>query len=82
MHVNEIFKELGIEKEAYEDLHITRKFSSFVAISEGKVIAMTDPWMKQCLLFDMLHQKPDANDSALIKERIKLVSLLRRFKRN
>jgi len=71
MHVNEIFKKLGINKEEYDDLHITRKFSSFVAISNGKVIAMTDPWMKQCLLFDMLHRKLDENDKDLIRNSIK-----------
>ena len=70
MHVNEIFRKLGINKEDYKDLHITRKFSAFAAISHGKVIAMTDPWMKQCLLFDMLYRKLDEKDIAVIKDRI------------
>jgi putative methanogenesis marker protein 8 len=71
MHVYEIFQKLRINKEDYKDLHITRKFSSFVAISNGKVIAMTDPWMKHCLLFDKLNLQMNEEDIIMIKNRIK-----------
>ncbi|MGA1840145.1 MAG: methanogenesis marker 8 protein [bacterium] len=71
MKIEEIFQELKINKEKFEDLHITRKFSSLMAISNGKVIAMTDPWMKNCLLFDKLNLKINDVDKNLIKDSIK-----------
>lgn len=71
MHVDEILQKLSVNKEEYKDLHITRKFSSFVAISNGKVIAMTDPWMKHCLLFDKLNPQMNEKDIIMIKNRIK-----------
>jgi hypothetical protein len=41
----------GIKKEGvYEDLHITRMCSSLVAISNGKVIKLTEPKLKYCPL--------------------------------
>lgn len=40
-----------VEKEGiHEDLHITRNFSSLIAVSDGEVIKITDPWMKYCPL--------------------------------
>ncbi|MGA1863830.1 MAG: methanogenesis marker 8 protein [bacterium] len=71
MKIEEIFQELKINKEEYRDLHITRKFSSFVAISNGEVIAMTNPWMKSCLLFDKLNLKINDVDKDLIRNSIK-----------
>lgn len=71
MQNDEIFQKLRINREDYKDLHITRKFSSFVAISNGEVIAMTDPWMKHCLLFDKLNLKMNQEDTTLIKNIIK-----------
>lgn len=71
MTIDEIFQELKIKKEDYNDLHITRKFSSLAAISNGSVISMTDPWMKHCLLFDRLNLKINDVDKDLIKKSIK-----------
>ncbi|MGA1796369.1 MAG: methanogenesis marker 8 protein [bacterium] len=71
MYVDEILQTLGINKQDYKDLHVTRKFSSFVAVSNGKVIAMTDPWMKHCLLFDMLYRRMNENDVAMVRDRIR-----------
>ena len=51
MKLKELLKELGIEKDNSEDLHITRSFSTLAAVSKGKVIKMTDPFLKYCPLF-------------------------------
>ncbi len=51
MKLKELFKELEIEKDNSEDLHITRSFSTLAAVSKGKVIKMTDPFLKYCPLF-------------------------------
>ncbi|MGA1869563.1 MAG: methanogenesis marker 8 protein [bacterium] len=71
MHIDEIFKKLEIKKEEYKDLHVIRGFSSFAAISNGKVIAMTDPWMKYCPLFNMLYNRLDDHDIPAIKNHLK-----------
>lgn len=57
---HDFLKEL--RKKGYRDLHLTRNFSSFVAISKGKVVAMTDPWMKHCPLFNMLYPGKSCKD--------------------
>lgn len=63
MTLGEILTQLGIKKEDYEDLHVTRNFSSFVAVSQGKIVAMTDPVMTHCPLFSMLYRSPgDSRD--------------------
>lgn len=33
-----------------EDIHITRMYSSFVTVSEGRVIRITDPFLEYCPL--------------------------------
>jgi putative methanogenesis marker protein 8 len=71
MKVEGILQQLNINKNEYNDLHITRNFSSFVAISDGKVIDMTDPWMKHCPLHNMLYEKLDSADLAEIKAGIR-----------
>lgn len=40
-----------------KDLHIVRFFSSFAAISQGKVIAITEPQMKYCPLVESLYRE-------------------------
>jgi putative methanogenesis marker protein 8 len=71
MKVEEILKQLNINKDKYKDLHITRNFSSFVVVSDGKVIGMTDPWMKHCPLYSMLYESVKIPDLAKIKAGIK-----------
>lgn len=56
MRIEELFKEIGIE-ENLEDLHITRMHSSFAAVSEGKVIGVTDSYLRFCLLANFLYFK-------------------------
>ena len=58
MILGEILKQLRIKFEDYDDLHITRNFSSFVAVSNGKIVAMTDPVLTHCPLFSMLYRSP------------------------
>lgn len=47
-------KELG---ELPEDLHVSRMFSSLVAISNGEVIGMSEPYMEYCPLAASLYGK-------------------------
>lgn len=56
-----------------QDLHITRMFSSFVAISDREVIDLTDPYLKYCPLANMLYEdmKKEELPLAEIKETIK-----------
>ncbi|MBN2247043.1 MAG: DUF2099 family protein [Candidatus Aminicenantes bacterium] len=58
MNIDEILDKLNIKFEDYDDLHITRNFSSFVAVSQGEIVAMTDPVMTHCPLFFMLYRSP------------------------
>jgi putative methanogenesis marker protein 8 len=80
MKLGEIFKPLRIKKEDYKDLHITRNFSSFVAISNGKIVAMTDPVMTHCPLFSMLY-RPTGGGQEEIKASIQkaVESKIRQF---
>ena len=55
MKLEELFKEMGIERDSFEDLHVTRMYSSFVAISKGKVFKMTEPFLEYCPLADSLY---------------------------
>ncbi|MFH1706925.1 MAG: hypothetical protein ABIF71_03290 [Planctomycetota bacterium] len=57
MTQDEIFAALDIRPAEHRDLHVLRNFSAFVAVSEGRVIAMTDPWLRHCPLFDMLYER-------------------------
>ena len=55
MTIEEILDTLYLRKKDYDDFHITRMFSSFVAVSEGTVIALTDPTMNHCPLFSLFY---------------------------
>jgi len=70
MELKEICELLNIDPEGFTDLHITRNFSSFVAVSEGKVIAVTDPRMKHCPLFSMLYKKNMPSGTKGLKQAI------------
>lgn len=72
MKTDEIFSQLGIEAGQYEDLHISRAFSAFVAVSEGRVVAITEPYMEYCPLVKLLYpQVKDSLDREKIKASIK-----------
>lgn len=58
MTLEQILKKLEIKIGDHVDLHITRNFSSFVAVSQGKIVAMTEPVMTHCPLFSMLYRSP------------------------
>ena len=71
MRQNEIIAALGIRPAEYGDLHVLRSFSSFVAVSEGRVIALTDPWMRHCPLFEMLQGRADTAGVDELRARIR-----------
>ena len=72
MKLEKLFEKLEIKKDDFKDLHITRMYSSFVAVSEGKVIKMTEPFLEYCPLADILyHYIKGKFDSKAIKESIK-----------
>jgi putative methanogenesis marker protein 8 len=54
-----LFRLLDIEKKHYSDLHIVRLFSAFVAITEGKVLKMTEPVMTYCPLARHMYRHLD-----------------------
>ena len=70
MKSEELFEQLGITRDSYEDLHIVRILSAFVAISNGQVVAMTEPLLEHCPLVSLLYpQARRARGSqAVIKE--------------
>ncbi len=54
----------------YEDLHVTRMCSSLVAISNGKVIRLTEPRMKYCPLAESFYNIQKDMDLDSLKARI------------
>lgn len=74
MTTDQLFQKIGIDKNSYNDLHIIRFFSSFVAISDGKVIEITDPSMTYCPLARQLYRHipiPDPPEREMIKTLIR-----------
>jgi len=57
MDLEKLFDIMGIKKDDFKDLHITRFFSSFVAVSEGKVIGVTEPFLEYCPLACALYKR-------------------------
>ena len=55
MKPEELFEQLEIARSDYEDLHIVRVLSAFVAISNGQVVAMTEPLLEHCPLVSLLY---------------------------
>lgn len=51
-----------------EDLHVTRKAGAFVAISDGKVIKVSEPQIRYCPLFTMLFKEKIINTESIIKK--------------
>jgi len=74
MNIESLQEMLEIDVKDYTDLHIIRLFSSFVAISNGKVVKITDPSMTHCPLARQLYRHipiPDPPDRETIKRLIK-----------
>lgn len=70
-----IFDKMGIDPASYADLHVIRLFSSFVAVSGGRVAAVTGPDMTYCPLARFFYREkwdksPNPGD---MKERIREV---------
>jgi putative methanogenesis marker protein 8 len=51
----EFLEKIQKEKPYFKDLHIIRFYSSYVAISNGKVVALTTPYMRYCPLAEALY---------------------------
>ena len=64
MNIGQLFDMIGVDPGSYGDLHVTRMFSSFVVVSEGEVIRVTEPSMKHCplarALYPDFHEDPPA----------------------
>ena len=69
MNLSKLFETIGIERGAYRDLHVTRMFSSFVVVSEGKVIKVTEPTMTHCPLARMFYPEFHGSPHALEEAR-------------
>ena len=73
MNQEELLKQIEIDKDTFEGLHIIRFFSSFAAISKGKVIKLTEPYMEYCPLASSLYndiKKSEKLSSESIKKAI------------
>lgn len=71
-----VVRELLKEREArkLKDFHVLRFFSSWVAVSEGKVVHVTDPVMQYCPLAAALYaklRKLKADDARAVKQGVK-----------
>jgi len=74
MKSEELFEQIGIAKDSYKDLHIVRLLSAFVAISNGQVVALTEPLLEYCPLMNLLYpQMRRAGDSQTVKDAIKKI---------
>jgi len=74
-NLKKILKAAGVSTNNKKDLHILRFYSSFVVVSCGKVIGMTNPSMKYCPLVDFLYKgikSREITGVAKIKEFIKI----------
>jgi hypothetical protein len=69
MNADALLQEIGVDKSKHRDLHVTRMFSAFVVVSEGKVIRVTEPSMSHCPLARYFY--PEYADSAAAREKIR-----------
>ncbi|MDP8218291.1 MAG: DUF2099 family protein [Candidatus Theseobacter exili] len=56
MKVKTVLRKAKAKKRSVEDLHIVRFYSSYVTISQGKVIEVTEPYMTFCPLANFLYR--------------------------
>ena len=59
----ELLAQIQKDKPYLTDLHIVRFYSSYVIISKGKVIGMTDPCMRYCPLAEFLYKNLGSKDN-------------------
>lgn len=65
----QLFRELGLDPAAYDDLHVIRFMHGFVAISHGHVIKITEPKLRYCPLVSILYGAPaEPPDPAAIRK--------------
>lgn len=70
--LNQIREAEHIKRVCYRDLHIIRFYSSYIAISNGRIIEVTDPCMSYCPLASSLYRDLNLTDNpSLVKEAIK-----------
>jgi len=70
--LNQIGDVKYIKRACYRDLHIIRFYSSYVVISNGRVIEVTNPCMKYCPLAGFLYKNINlSGNPSLIKRAIK-----------
>ena len=69
MNADVLLEEIGVDKNKHRDLHVTRMFSAFVVMSEGKVIRVTEPSMSHCPLARYFY--PEYVDSAGDREKMR-----------
>jgi putative methanogenesis marker protein 8 len=82
MKPEELFEQLGITKDSYEDLHVVRVLSAFVAVSNGQIIATTEPMLEHCPLVSLLYPQTRraSGSQAVIKEIVaEKISRFRQF---
>lgn len=74
MKIKNIFRKLHINKNKYSDIHLMRYYSSFVAVSQGRVLELTKPHMAYCPLANYLYKgvlTPGKYDEKKVKDAIK-----------
>ncbi len=59
MNVEELFRQVGVDRDRYDDLHITRMLHAFVAVSNGEVVEVTEPLLEYCPLVSVLYRQWD-----------------------
>jgi putative methanogenesis marker protein 8 len=57
MNAQTLLRRIGIDPAAHADLHVSRMFSAFVAVSGAKVIKVTDPDMTHCPLARLFYRE-------------------------
>ena len=56
MNLKMVLEKAKAKKKSVEDLHVVRFYSSYVTISQGKVIEVTEPYMTFCPLANFLYR--------------------------
>jgi len=67
MTAGEIFRRLGIRRDDYDDLHVTRMMHAFVAVAGGKVVEVEEPRLEYCPLVTVLYGVNQNVDRAELK---------------
>ena len=69
--LKKLLKQIKVEENRSKDLHIVRFYSSYIAISNGKIINVTDPHMAYCPLASSFYRGLSSSaNSYLLKQAI------------